>query len=300
MLFVFGLFLCLSTAEAAYLDLAWELNPEPDLAGYRVYYGTSSGEYINFVDMGLTTTCRLDNLLEDVTFYIALKAYDTANNESDFSEEVYGIGIVDNGAPVANDDFYSSDGGTSLRVAAPGVLGNDTDPEGDRLGAALMSHPANGGVVLNIDGSFTYTPTDGFSGRDSFTYKATDGTLDSDTATVTIAANPSDQALRVSDITIAILRRGSNYLARAHVTVVDERGSLVKEAIATGNWTLNGNRLNTVSNRTNRRGVTRLRSEKVRARRGDRFGITVTGVVKAGSSYDPAGSVETSDSAIVP
>lgn len=95
MVFVFSLFLSLSTAEAAYLDLTWDLNQEPDLAGYRVYYGTSPGEYINFVDVGLTTTYRLDELLEDVTFFIAITALDSAGNESDFSEEVSGVGVID-------------------------------------------------------------------------------------------------------------------------------------------------------------------------------------------------------------
>ena len=79
--------------EAAYLDLAWDPNQEPDLAGYRIYYGTSSREYIDFVDVGNVTTYRFDNLLADVTFYIAVTAYDTADNESDFSEEVSGVGV---------------------------------------------------------------------------------------------------------------------------------------------------------------------------------------------------------------
>jgi fibronectin type 3 domain-containing protein len=92
--FLFFLFF-LSNAEAAYLDLAWDPNEELDLGGYRVYYGTTSGDYINFVDIGTATSYRLDNLLDDVTYYIALTAYDTAGNESDFSGEVSAIGLPD-------------------------------------------------------------------------------------------------------------------------------------------------------------------------------------------------------------
>ena len=77
-----------------YLDLAWSPNEEPDLAGYRVYYGTSSREYINFIDVGKVTTYRLDNLLEDLEYYIAVTAYDMSGNESDFSEEVSGVGAI--------------------------------------------------------------------------------------------------------------------------------------------------------------------------------------------------------------
>lgn len=83
----------LSPVEAAYLDLAWTPNQEPDVAGYRVYYGTSSRDYINFVDVGGATSYRLGDLLDGVTYYVAVTAYDTAGNESDFSAEVSGVGI---------------------------------------------------------------------------------------------------------------------------------------------------------------------------------------------------------------
>jgi hypothetical protein len=82
------LLLFLTSTEAAYVDLAWDPNTEPDLAGYQVYYGTESGEYIYFIDVGNTTTYRLDGLLDGVTYYIAVTAYDIAENESDYSNEV--------------------------------------------------------------------------------------------------------------------------------------------------------------------------------------------------------------------
>src|SRR5262249_55247264 len=71
------------------------------------------------------------------------------------------------------------------QVAAPGVLGNDSDVDGDALRAALVSGPAHGALTLNADGSFTYTPAAGFRGTDSFTYRASDGSAE-DLATVTI------------------------------------------------------------------------------------------------------------------
>ena len=107
-LFSFFLSTFLSTAEAAYLDLAWGPNEEPDVAGYRVYYGTSSREYIGFVDAGRATTYRLDNLLDDVTYFVAITAYDTAGNESDFSAEAAGVGSPDSDAPTVS---YGAGGG---------------------------------------------------------------------------------------------------------------------------------------------------------------------------------------------
>ena len=103
-----------------------------------------------------------------------------------------------NGAPVAVDDSFSTDEDSPLTVAAPGVLGNDTDADGDTLSAGSASAPANGTVTLNGDGSFTYTPDAGFNGSDSFTYKANDGAVDSNVATVTITV------AAVNDVPVAV------------------------------------------------------------------------------------------------
>ena len=72
--------------------LAWDPNTEPDLAGYRVYYSTVSGDYdeADGVDVGNVTTRDLDSLIlaEGVNYFFVLTAYDTSQNESDFSDEV--------------------------------------------------------------------------------------------------------------------------------------------------------------------------------------------------------------------
>jgi hypothetical protein len=92
-----------------------------------------------------------------------------------------------NDAPVAQDDSYMTPRDTTLNVAAPGVLGNDTDAENDALTAVWVSGPSNASSFsLNGDGSFSYTPNAGFTGDDSFTYKPNDGTADGNVATVTI------------------------------------------------------------------------------------------------------------------
>jgi VCBS repeat-containing protein len=94
--------------------------------------------------------------------------------------------VATNAPPVASDDAYTTAEDTPLSVAAPGVLGNDTDPEGDALSASLVSGPAHGTLTLNADGSFAYTPAADYNGPDSFTYRASDGSHASNTATVTI------------------------------------------------------------------------------------------------------------------
>jgi VCBS repeat-containing protein len=88
--------------------------------------------------------------------------------------------------PVANDDSYSTNENTPLSVAAPGVLANDVSPSGEPLTCAILATPTHGHVILNPDGSFTYTPAANFTGTDSFTYEDSDGQLHSNVATVTL------------------------------------------------------------------------------------------------------------------
>jgi len=74
--------------DSAAQQLAWNPNTESDLAGYRVYYGTASRTYGTPVNVGNVTSCPLTGLSPGVTYYLAVTAYDTQNNESGFSNEV--------------------------------------------------------------------------------------------------------------------------------------------------------------------------------------------------------------------
>ena len=99
-----------------------------------------------------------------------------------------------NGAPTAEPDAYSVDAGGVLSTPPPGVLGNDTDPDGDALTAVLVDDVSDGALTLAADGSFTYTPDDGFNGEDAFTYRASDGELSSEPTTVTITVSSANAA----------------------------------------------------------------------------------------------------------
>ncbi|MEV7413839.1 FG-GAP-like repeat-containing protein [Streptomyces sp. NPDC089919] len=95
-----------------------------------------------------------------------------------------------NRPPTAVADAYGHIGAdTPLVVAAPGVLGNDTDPDANALTASLVTAPTHGTLTFNADGSFSYQPTAGYVGSDGFTYKATDGTDETNTATVTLTVS---------------------------------------------------------------------------------------------------------------
>ena len=105
-----------------------------------------------------------------------------------------------NDAPVAVNDAYSTAEDTPLTIGAPGVLANDSDPDGNPLTVTLVGAPANGAVTLNPNGSFTYTPNANYNGTDTFTYRANDGTVNSNIATVTITITPvNDPPIAIDD-----------------------------------------------------------------------------------------------------
>lgn len=97
--------------------------------------------------------------------------------------------VIPNLGPVASDDAYSTPMGTTLTVPSPGVLGNDSDPDGDPLKVQGHQTPWHGWLALEADGTMTYTPKPGFAGTDTFSYGAFDGELYS-WAEITVEVTP--------------------------------------------------------------------------------------------------------------
>jgi len=106
-------------AYGAAVDLAWDPNTESDLAGYKIYYRTATGDS-QWVDVGSeeavewrnpacgspydpfkTECCEYTLPLDPGTYYLAATAYDTDGNESAHSEELVHT-ITENSAPVAD------------------------------------------------------------------------------------------------------------------------------------------------------------------------------------------------------
>lgn len=140
-----------------------------------------------------------------------------------------------NRAPLASSEGYSTAAGVTLSVAAPGVLANDADPDGDPLTAVLASGPAQGTLALGADGSFVYTPSAGFAGADAFTYRASDGLLASDPATVTVTVvAPNQPPVATDDAFGAPYRRYVSYTPRILGVLANDRdpdGTLVASSV---------------------------------------------------------------------
>ncbi|MEM6402078.1 MAG: Ig-like domain-containing protein, partial [Cyanobacteria bacterium P01_D01_bin.116] len=100
----------------------------------------------------------------------------------------------DNTPPVAENDSYTTAEGTELTVDVDaGILANDSDAEGNQLIVSILETPGDGNLSLSEDGSFSYTPNDGFSGTDTFTYLVNDGEIFSEPATVEITVEAASE-----------------------------------------------------------------------------------------------------------
>lgn len=89
------------------INLAWNPNPEPTLAGYKLHYGMSSRSYGVFINVGNVTSYRVTGLSSG-NYYFAITAYDSAGHESGFSNET----------------------STTISSVTPGVSGCDVNGDG--------------------------------------------------------------------------------------------------------------------------------------------------------------------------
>ncbi len=122
-----------------------------------------------------------------------------------------------NSPPVAADDNAETTEDTPTTIT---VLNNDSDSDGGTLSVSAVTQGANGGVVVNSDGTITYTPNANFNGDDSFTYTISDGQGGSDTATVSVsvgavndppvAANDAGSTAEDTSATFSVLNNDSD------------------------------------------------------------------------------------------
>ncbi|MCK5016284.1 MAG: fibronectin type III domain-containing protein [Candidatus Peribacteraceae bacterium] len=76
-----------ATVNSYDVTIFWDANDEADLAGYRLYWGKESRNYMIVLDVGMNTTYTLHDFQDSTMYYFAVTAYDTATNESSYSNE---------------------------------------------------------------------------------------------------------------------------------------------------------------------------------------------------------------------
>jgi VCBS repeat-containing protein len=148
----------------------------------------------------------------------------TATGAKTFSYTVAGTP-----ASPASGTIHATAEDTTRTFAAPGVIANDSDLEGQTLTASLVAgaenSTQNGTLSFNSNGSFTYTPGIDFVGVDTFKYSVADGNGGSDTATVTIAVHGEIATVTVGD-------GGGTVTTGVSATIVDPLETTVSTPIA--------------------------------------------------------------------
>ena len=126
-----------SAYAAGSVDLEWDPNTEPELAGYKIYWGTSSGNYTFSKDVGKTTSYTVTGLDEGKTYYFVATAYDGSDNESGYSNQIsYTVPYSDtdgDGVPDYQDAFPANPSET-IDTDGDGIGNNaDKDDDGDGM-----------------------------------------------------------------------------------------------------------------------------------------------------------------------
>jgi hypothetical protein len=202
-----SMFLLSNTAFSA--TLLWDPNSETNLAGYKVYSGTSSRDYSSVVNVGKTTQYPLTNVVQGATYFFALTAYTTGGLESDLSTEVSYIPPTANTRPTIssfsprsiNED--ASTGPITFTVW-------DAETPGSLTLSATSSNPVlvpSGNMVLGGSGTnrtLTVMPAANQSGTATITVSVSDGQLSaSNSFVLTVnAVNDAPTIANIADRTI--------------------------------------------------------------------------------------------------
>ena len=134
--------------------IEWNANTETDLVGYRVYYGNASKNYNQIIEIGVATTYTTPVLTEGLTYFFAISAYDTADNESEFTDEFsVTIPIKDTTPPMTPEivTFQRDDD----RVSLIWTLNNEPDLDGFRVSYGTQSNNYHSTIDLGVVNTYT-------------------------------------------------------------------------------------------------------------------------------------------------
>ncbi|NJO15776.1 MAG: tandem-95 repeat protein [Thioploca sp.] len=139
-----------------------------------------------------------------------------------------------NQPPIANDDSASTNPNTPVTIP---ILTNDSDPDGDlNPKISITSQPPNGTVVINSDGTVTYTPNPGFANNtDTFTYQVCDLATppQCDTATVTVTVTIPPQLPPIAENLTAPTTLNNTVVQLPPLVATDSDGTVTTYTIET-------------------------------------------------------------------
>jgi Putative Ig domain/Glucodextranase, domain B len=137
-------------AQASTVTIAWNANTESNIGGYLVFFGTRSGNYDGYVDVGGATTAVMNAADSTKTYYFAIAAYSTSGLRSALSAEVSWRG----GSPsLLNPGSQTSTVGQNVRLQL-----SATDPAGLALMYRASGLPPNLSIA-NETGTISGNPS---------------------------------------------------------------------------------------------------------------------------------------------
>jgi hypothetical protein len=157
------------------------------IASYNIYVSDDGGAYTLWQNQTTNTQATYTGQVNHTYAFYSIATSNVGLKETAPSGAEASTTVVPATPPVATDTSYLTSKNTPLTVSSPGLLADCSDTDGDTLTTALVTGPTHGTVSVNANGSFTYTPTTGYTGTDSFTYTANDGTVASNVATVSLS-----------------------------------------------------------------------------------------------------------------
>jgi hypothetical protein len=168
-------------ARATVVTAAWSPNPEANIAGYQLMYGTASGSYTTVIDVGKVTSYSF-SVTGGVTYYFVLQAYNTSGTYSPYSAEVAFLvplpaspsissvspssGAVGTVITITGSNLGTSSSGSSLTFN--GVAATPTAWSSSSIVATVPAGASSGNVVANVAGvpsnPLSFTVSSGGSG----------------------------------------------------------------------------------------------------------------------------------------
>ncbi len=209
--------MCASAWGSQSVTLAWDSSTDPNVTGYKIYYGVASRVYTNTVDVGTATTVTVSNLLEGATYYFAATAYNSVGLESDFSAEAsYTVpGGAVNAPPTLNtisNVSINEDAGSQTVNLAGISSGASNEVQTLTITAVssntgLIPNPTVNYTSPNSTGTLSFAPVANANGTATITVTVNDGQATNNTITRTftvtvVAGNDAPTLNTINNVTI--------------------------------------------------------------------------------------------------
>jgi len=205
---------------SASVTLAWDPSPDPQVVGYRVYYGVASGNYTNSAAVGAVTNATLTGLVVGPTYYFAAKAFDGSGAESIFSNETsYTPVAASNQPPTLNSlvNLTINEGAGLQTVNLSGISSGATNEvqtltvTASSSNPGLIPNPTVNYTTPNATGTITFTPVALAFGSATVTVQVNDGGTGSSlvTRTFTVTVNPVNQAPTLNALANVTISEGA-------------------------------------------------------------------------------------------